>query len=425
MHAPVDRPALEPPAPSDVERIREDFPILSQRGARQAAGLSRQRRHQPEAPRGHRRHLPLLRRARTPTSTAGVHYLSERATVAYDAAARAGRAVHQRRVAGRDRLHPRAPPRRSTSSPRAGAGRSSGPGDEILITGMEHHSNIVPWQLVCEQTGATLRAVPITDAGELDLDGVRPAAHRPHPAGRRGPPLQRAGHDQPGARMLSRWRMSAASWCWWTARSRRPTCRWTSRRWTATSSPSRGTSCSARPASACSTAARRCSTAMPPWQGGGDMIETVTLERTTWAPPPARFEAGTPPIAAGDRALAAAIDYVEASGAAGDRRLGGGAAGLRHRAGRRASPGVRLVGTARGEGERALVRGRGRAPARRRHGAGRRGRRDPRRPPLRAAAHAAVRGPGDGARLVRLLQHARTRSTRWCAGCERVRKVFA
>ncbi len=44
------------------------------------------------------------------------------------------------------------------------------PGDEILVTGMEHHSNLVPWQLVCEQTGATLRAVPITDRGELDLD---------------------------------------------------------------------------------------------------------------------------------------------------------------------------------------------------------------------------------------------------------------
>src|SRR3989337_634031 len=44
------------------------------------------------------------------------------------------------------------------------------PGDEVLVTGMEHHANLVPWQLVCEQTGATLRAVPITDKGELDLE---------------------------------------------------------------------------------------------------------------------------------------------------------------------------------------------------------------------------------------------------------------
>ena len=73
--------------------------------------------------------------------------------------------------------------------------------------------------------------------------------------------------------------------------------------------------------------------AMPPWQGGGDMIETVTLERSTFAPPPARFEAGTPHDRARSIGLGAALEYVEAVGHGRYRRLGGGAARLRHGAG--------------------------------------------------------------------------------------------
>ena len=98
-----------------------------------------------------------------------MHYLSERATVAYDAV--------RERVA---RFLNAASPseivftRGTTEGINLVAqswGRSTlRAGDEILITGMEHHSNIVPWQLVAAQTGASVRAVPITDAGELDLD---------------------------------------------------------------------------------------------------------------------------------------------------------------------------------------------------------------------------------------------------------------
>ena len=162
----------------------------------------------------------------------------------------------------------------STSSPRAGVGARLRPGDEILITAMEHHSNIVPWQLVCEQTGAVLRAVPITDSRRAGPGGVRAPARRSHQARRRRPRLQRAGHDEPGARAgRARTRVGGAGAGGWRPVRAAPA-RSTSPTWAATSSPSPGTRCSVPPASACCTAGPSVLEAMPPWQGGGDMIET-------------------------------------------------------------------------------------------------------------------------------------------------------
>ena len=68
------------------------------------------------------------------------------------------------------RSSPATPPRRSTWWPTRGAGPTSGPGDEVLITEMEHHSNIVPWQILCEERGATLRYLAVSEDGELSLD---------------------------------------------------------------------------------------------------------------------------------------------------------------------------------------------------------------------------------------------------------------
>ena len=99
----------------------------------------------------------------------GLHYLSERATAAYDARAREGGPLPRRRRPSEIVFT-----RGTTEAINLVAqswGRSTlRPGDEVLVTGMEHHANLVPWQLVCEQTGARFRAVPITDRGELDLD---------------------------------------------------------------------------------------------------------------------------------------------------------------------------------------------------------------------------------------------------------------
>ena len=144
--------------------------------------------------------------------------------------------------------------------------------------------------------------------------------------------------------------------------------------------------------------------AMPPYQGGGDMISAVTFEKTFYKGLPRKFEAGTPNIA-GVVGLGAAIDYVNARRPRRDRRLRARAARLRHRAQLAEIPEVRLIGTARDKASVAVVRHRRHPSARHRHHPRPRGHRRARRPPLRAAGHAALRGPGDGARVVRVLQH--------------------
>ncbi len=187
---------------------------------------------------------------------------------------------------------------------------------------------------------------------------------------------------------------------------RAASCASTSKRSTATSTRSRATRCSARPASACSTASARCWTAMPPYQGGGDMILTVTFERSTYNALPYKFEAGTPNIT-GVVGLGAAIDYLERIDFAARRRARACAARLRHRAACSTDvPGARLIGTAADkagvlsfvvDGIHAHDLGTDRRPRRRR---------DPHGPSLRHARHGAFRRSGNGARIVRLLQQS-------------------
>ena len=179
---------------------------------------------------------------------------------------------------------------------------ASEPGDEVLISAMEHHSNIVPWQMLCEEKGARpARGARSTNAASCcsrnsnGCYGPRTrlvaVAHVSNALGTVNPVrrIDRAGPrpQHPGAGR------------------RRPggpaPARWTCRRSTATSTPSPGTRSSARPASACSTARQRLLEAMPPYQGGGDMISSVTFEKTIYNGLPYKFEAGTPNIAGGDR----------------------------------------------------------------------------------------------------------------------------
>jgi cysteine desulfurase/selenocysteine lyase len=185
-------------------------------------------------------------------------------------------------------------------------------GDRILISALEHHSNIVPWQLLCQRSGAVLDVAPLTDDGRIDEDALIAMigadtklvaiAHVSNVLGgvadvRR---IAHAAHAK-GALLLV-------------------------------------DGCQAAPRLALDMAALDCDfyvlsghklygptgigvlwaradllDSMPPWQGGGAMIETVTFENTTYAPPPGRFEAGTPHIE-GVIGLAAAIDYVESIG---------------------------------------------------------------------------------------------------------------
>jgi len=337
-------PAAHPgfPVSLDVERIREDFPILASlvRGKRLVYLDNAATTQKPQTV------IDAVARfysAENANIHRGVHYLSERATVAFDAV-RTHVATFLNAPSPRQIIFTRGTTE-SINLVAQSFGRSVlGPEDEILITGMEHHSNIVPWQLVAEVTGATVRAVPITDAGELDLDAfdrllnprtrlvavvhlsnalgtinpVRELADRAHS---RGVPLlvdgaQSAAHVGVDVQALD---------CDFFACS--------------------GHKVYGPTGVGVLYGREELLERMPPWQGGGDMIASVTLERSTWAPVPAKFEAGTPMIAE-VIGLGAALEYVESVGlpaiASWENEL------LAYATARVGEiPGVRLIGTAR------------------------------------------------------------------------------
>ncbi len=216
-------------------------------------------------------------------------------------------------------------------------------GDEIVLTTMEHHSNIVPWQLLCEQTGAVIKVAPINDRGELEMDAFNAllgprtrlvaVAHVSNALGTVNPVaaiIERA--HAVGALVLVDGAQAVAHQavdvqaldCDFYAFSAHKLY---------------------GPTGIGALYARYdILRAMPPWQGGGDMIRTVSFERSTWAEAPQRFEAGTPNIA-GAIGLAAAIEYVESIGmeriAAHEHALLAHATEAVQRL-----PGVRLIGTA-------------------------------------------------------------------------------
>ena len=332
-----------PATPLDVGRIRADFPILSEtvRGGHPLVYLDNAATSQKP-----RQVIAAISRFYTSENAnihRGLHYLSERATTAYDAARE-----KVARFLGAGSPSEIVFTRGTTEAINLVAqswGRSKlRPGDEVLVTGMEHHANLVPWQLVCEQTGATFRAVPITDRGELDLDAFdRLLTERTR--------LFAVGHVSNALGTVNPVRELAAR-----ARARGAVVLVDG----AQSAPHMPIdvvdlgcdffACSGHklfgPTGIGVLYGRKAILdGMPPWQTGGDMIERVTLERTTWAAPPARFEAGTPPIAE-VIGLAAAIDYVESVGLG---AIGAWESQLLSRATELigALPGVRLVGTAR------------------------------------------------------------------------------
>ncbi len=224
-------------------------------------------------------------------------------------------------------------------------GRSHvGPGDEVLVTGLEHHSNIVPWQLLCEEKGATLRVVRINDSGEVPLDEferllsprtrIAAVAHISNALGSILPVAEivRLCHARgvpvlvDGAQAAPRLRVDV----------RELDCDFYAFSGHKTYGPSGIGALYAKAALL---------TAMPPWQGGGDMILSVSFEKSSWNDIPYKFEAGTPNIA-GAIALGAAIEYLEGIGmqriAAHEDDL------LRHGSELlSAIPGLSLVGTAR------------------------------------------------------------------------------
>ena len=191
-------------------------------------------------------------------------------------------------------------------------GNSLRPGDRILLSTLEHHSNIVPWQLLRDRTGVEIDVAPLTEDGKIDLDAVEavltPAhklvalAHVSNVLGsildaRRAADLAHAVGAKlllDGCQAVPRLKVDVqALGCDFYAFS--------------------GHKLYGPTGIGVLWARAEILDAMPPWHGGGAMIDRVTFEKTTYAPPPARFEAGTPHVV-GVIGLHAAIDYVESIG---------------------------------------------------------------------------------------------------------------
>ena len=183
------------------------------------------------------------------------------------------------------------------------------PGEEILITHMEHHSNIVPWQMLCEQVGAVLKVVPVTDAGELDMTafasllGKRTrmvaVTHVSNTMGTINPVkqiiAQAHAQDVPvlldGAQAVQHMKVDVRDLdCDFYAFS--------------------GHKLYGPTGIGVLYGKEKWLEAMPPYQGGGDMIRTVSFEKTTYNALPYKFEAGTPHVA-GVVGLGAALDYLQ------------------------------------------------------------------------------------------------------------------
>ena len=218
------------------------------------------------------------------------------------------------------------------------------PGDSILVTQMEHHANIVPWQLVCERSGASLKVAPISESGELIIDRfielltpdvklaavthvsnvlgtINPVAQLARECRKRGIPLlvdgsQAAPHLRIDVRVLG---------CDFYALT--------------------GHKLFGPTGTGVLWAKREHLDAMPPFFGGGEMIREVRFEGTTFADPPHKFEAGTPNIA-GFVGLGAALDYIQSIGF--ERMVAREHELLVHAtAAMRSIPGLHIIGEAR------------------------------------------------------------------------------
>jgi len=241
----------------------------------------------------------------------GVHALGDRSTVLFEQArARVQKFLNARST--REIIFVRGATEGINLVAQCFGRRNIGPGDEVIITWMEHHANIVPWQLVCQEKGASLKVVPITDSGDLRLGAyekmlsprtklvaishvsnvlgtVNPVKRMIEMAHRKGIPVL-----VDGAQAVSHLDVDVQSLdCDFYTFS--------------------GHKVYGPMGIGVLYGKSHHLEAMPPWQGGGDMVEAVTFARTTYNALPFKFEAGTPNVA-GAVGLAAALDELDRIG---------------------------------------------------------------------------------------------------------------
>ncbi|MCP5125596.1 MAG: cysteine desulfurase [Gammaproteobacteria bacterium] len=295
----------------DLARIRADFPILRQRVHGKplvyldnAASVQKPRAVIDTVSECYTGYYANIHR--------GVHLLSERSTAAYEGAREKVRAFLNA-ASVQEIIFTRGTTESINLVASSFGGQTVKAGDEILITGMEHHSNIVPWQLLCERTGAKLKVAPFTDAGELILeeyerlldDGpvklvafvhlsnalgtLNPARQLIAMAHARGIPVLVDGAQSTPHLGVDVCELDCEFYAFSAHKIYGPS------------------------GVGVLYGKKALLDAMPPYQGGGDMISLVTFEKTEYADLPNKFEAGTPNIA-GVIGLGAALDWVNAIG---------------------------------------------------------------------------------------------------------------
>jgi len=325
----------------DVQRLRAEFPVLHQ----QVHGHDLVYLDNAATTQKPRAVIDAVRRYYEHDNAnvhRGVHALSERATAAYEGAREALRALINARST-REIVFVRGATEGINLVANSWGMANIAAGDEILLTGMEHHSNIVPWQMLCERVGATLRVLPINDAGELCMDRLAAllsertklvgVVHLSNALGTINPVAEivRAAHAVgakvlvDGAQAVAHMRIDVQALdCDFYVTSAHKMY-----------GPTGIGLLYAREALL---------EAMPPYQGGGDMIRMVTFEHTEYNELPYKFEAGTPNIA-GAIGFAAAAEWLNGQDVA---RLAAHEQALLAYASERAEAfaGLRLIGTA-------------------------------------------------------------------------------
>ncbi len=335
-------PLASPPPAFDVWQVREDFPALKQR----VHGLPLvylDNAATSQKPRAVIEALLRFYEADCANIHRGVHLLSERATREFDQA-RIKAQQFLGAAEAREIIFVRGTTEAVNLVAAAYGRKQLQAGDEILISHMEHHSNIVPWQILCEEKGARLRVAPINDAGELQLEElekllnprtrlvavthvsnalgtINPIGQITEMAHRRGIPVLVDGAQAVPHRKVNVQQLDCDFYAFSGHKLYGPT------------------------GIGVLYGKARLLESMPPYQGGGDMIRSVRFEKTVYNSLPYKFEAGTPHIA-GAIGLAAAIDYVARVGL---ERIAAHEHELVVYATERVSevPGVRIIGTAR------------------------------------------------------------------------------
>ncbi len=294
----------------DVTRIRQDFPIFARpvRGKRLVFLDSAASAQKPSAVIDAERHVYEAEYANVHR---GVYELSQRTTEAYEGAREKVRRLLNARET-REIVFLRGATEAINLVAQSYGRRFLSAGDEVLLTQMEHHANIVPWQMLREDKGIVLKVAPMDDAGELDLDAferligprtrlvalahvanalgtVLPVREVVRLAKARGIPVLIDGCQAVPHQAVDVQELDCDFYVFSGHKLYGPT------------------------GIGALYARAALLEAMPPWQGGGDMIRSVSFEKTEYNELPWKFEAGTPHIA-GAIGLGAAIDYVQSIG---------------------------------------------------------------------------------------------------------------